>query len=303
MKTRIYVAEAILLSIAAMGLVFHTSYEGYVYVYRDFFLQTGLGLFACTAAALLGWKRCLRIAPWLFGIAVASALLAVMLNITNFKAVYFPFEIPTVGEVGIEAQFILPFSLILFGAWLVEEKGFAVSRVLMFMAGVALAYMALRISFSDGFGERMQVFFTSKSHGRYDNWMASYMHEGFRKALFVGAAPRYWPDVLPSSRTDSMLAYAVTTFGKWFVWELGILVAAFAAIVVSVARNVASSAKKMYLALFALWFAGPFFLNLAMCFGVLPVIGTAIPVCSFANTLALLAYGGFGIAVAAAQEP
>ena len=312
MPGRAWGAVLVLAALTAMGLAFMwwcpdsgclAELHGAHWMFRRQVLWMGIGLPCFLLAAMVGWRRWLKAAPFLalgwlalFVVAICSPQVG-----HNLYA--------RVGAVQLNVLVFCPLVVALLLAWIAEKLPSRRALVVLLVAAVAAAG-AFAVWTLDGregmariFG-RESVEATSPEEVMLREWAQDASHEAMREAhWFSGNGEVLRQKSLPGRLTYSMPFTAALVFGKWFNALALALFGIFAATLACCCRKARDAAKKLFVAA-----TGLFILSMAACgysayFGLVPpMLNTCVPLVSYGGSVIVFVGIMAGIVVALETE-
>lgn len=262
-------------------------------------VANGLGLAVFATVAALGWRRCLKVAPWLMGLWLLAFVMAKFGRPINGTYRWLclsgifprPFNILNINVM----TCFVPV-LALFVAWLHEK-----CWVRRWMAWGAVAVVAVgAVCYVFGSESRMMRI-VSFLHPSEDTFRYLYMGEQMRSAVsvanwFGNAGRGLW--LLPCHESDGVMAASALLFGKWFPATVCMLFGVAGALLTLLWRGVDDASKRWYLLLFAMWLLVPAAYCHFQSLGLLPVAGFSPALVGASGTAVVMAWLGMGVVVA-----
>lgn len=286
-----------LLLLAAMGCCFcwHCPSRLYAPESHGLFwrqlIWNGIGLTAFCAAWLAGWKRLLKVAPWLMLVWLLACVAAQFGYPVNGSHRWL-----RLGYVDINVRTLFLPVFALFVAWLHDRKWL---RTWMEWAAIAVALVALVgfVATNESLIERLKAYVDPGRWMMDRAYMARQLQLAFDEARWFGDAGRSL-GFLPCAENDGMMSASALMFGKWFPVAVVALFSFICALLTLVICGTDDKAKRRYALMFGLWLVFP----AAYCFlhslALMPVVGMSPALASYGGTAVLTAWFGVGVLAA-----
>ncbi|MBQ3289807.1 MAG: FtsW/RodA/SpoVE family cell cycle protein [Kiritimatiellae bacterium] len=307
-KALVGVAIAAVVALAAMGLVFcwhcpdliHDA-GGVVSHYR-FNRQlawNGAGVCAFVLAFMVGWKRWLKAAPFVFaGWAVlwVGAHSSPMVNGSHSFAV--------LGPVSVEVWAVFPFAAALLTAWVAKRYGGRIKWILLTVCVSAVMAICWEILIDANRMQRIFAWWFGVGESDYNTVRAVLQME--MKQLFESAHWFLGVDGelkrMPCLFTSGASSAAAWLFGKWFVALAMALFAVLAVCGAWVWRYTPNREKRLFILIWGASVIVPAVNGPLQCLGLVPFCDISMPMVSYGGTAALMTWMGAGVLISICIE-
>ena len=262
-----------------------------------------VGIAALGMAAITGWSRWIKAAPFIFGGWASLWLVAMRQPLVNGSCSFVH-----IGPVLLNVWPLFPVALALLAAWISRRYGVNGRWLIISTCAVAISAIALW-TISDP--DRMARLGAVIDGGAHATASAGACARAFaqRQSCAVLAHSRWFTagDIemlraLPDALTHSMPAASAVVFGKWFI---AVALTIFGILALSLGclwRSVADKAKRAFTLFFGLGILAPALYGSCACIGLVPMLHTSIPLVSYGGTTVLAAWIGVGILVSSTRE-
>lgn len=304
-KVMAVVLVSAMVALAAMGCWFcwHCPSRIYPPDAHDLFWRqlawNGVGLVAFAAAWAVGWRRCLKVAPWLMGfwlLAFAAAKLGRPINGTyRWLCLSGIFPRPF-NMLNINVMTCFVPVLALFVSWL-HEKGWMRRWMEWFFLALLVAVATCCVFGSESRMMRIVAFLHPSEDAFRYLYMGEQMHSAVSVANWFGDAGRGLY-LLPCPESDGMMAASALLFGKWFPAAVCMLFGVVGAAFTLLWRGAADASKRWFLLLFAVWLLVPEVYCHLQSLGLLPVAGFSPALVGAGGTAIVMAWFGMGVVMA-----
>lgn len=261
------------------------------------------GLTAFGMAIIVGWKRWLKAAPFVFVGWVALWFAAHMREFVAGSS-----TIVLIGPISLEVWSLFPVAIALLVAWLRQRYGGQAKRILFLVGVTAFAAIAVNVAMNANRMTHLAAFFTEE---RSPNMSPAACARGFvqsqtRKALaqaqwFSSTNTEILRDT-PGNRTYSMPASSAVLLGKWFMSVAWVFFALIALGLVYLWRRTGNKAKRAFLFVSGLGIIVPTVLGHCECLGLMPMLYTSVPLVSNDTTAILASWLGVGVLISAVVD-
>ena len=261
------------------------------------------GLTAFSMAIIAGWKRWLKVAPFVF---VGWVVLWFAAHMREFVAG--SSTIVLIGPVSLEVWSLFPVALALFAAWLRKRYGGQAKRILFIVGVVAVAVLAGRFATNANRMTHLAAFFAGERSPAMSPAACArgFVQSQTRKALaqaqwFSSTDTQILRDT-PGNTTYSMPASSAVLFGKWFMAVVWVYLVFIALGLACLWRRTEDKAKRAFLLVSGLGIIVPALLGHCECLGFMPMLYTSVPLVSNDTTAVLASWLGVGILVSAVVD-
>ena len=259
-----------------------------------------VGIAAFYTATVIGWKRWLNVAPFLFEGWVALWFAAHMQQSVDGSS-----AIVQIGPISLDVWTLFPVSLALLVAWLRERYGIRTRRILFIVGIAAFAVTACYLVTDTNRMTRLVAFFAGDSSPAMSpsacarGFVQSQTHKAMTQAQWFSSTDAEILRNIPGNTTYSMPASSAVLFGKWFMSVAAGFFALFALGLVCLWRKTEDGAKRAFLLVSGLGIIVPAILGHCECLGLMPMLYTNVPLVSNDTTAMLVSWLGAGILVSA----
>ena len=262
-----------------------------------------LGLSAFVMAIIVGWKRWLTAAPFVFAVWVALWFIAHMQPLVDGSSTFVH-----LGPISLGVWSLFPVAFALLAAWLRKRYGDRAKRILFVAGVVAFAAITVHVATNANRMTHLAAFFA----GERDPGMSpgacarSFVQTQTCKALdqaqwFVSTDVEILRNT-PGNMTYSMPASSAVMFGKWFMTTAWVFFALITLGLACLWRRTEDKAKRAFLLISGLGIIVPTILGHCQCLGLVPMLYISIPIVSNDTTAVLATWLGAGILVSAAVD-
>ncbi len=261
-----------------------------VFFFKKQLLWNSIGIAACVGAAMIPWRKWLKLAPWgmllWFGLMVWAVGFSPVHHGTRRWADF--------GVVSINTRLVLVLAWALFTAWLCSKK--CIRPWMIFVViGIVLVYEVCLVLGNVNRLARLAAFFGSEDAGNaHLMYMQTQMKAAYATANWFGDADRSLR-FLPLSYADAMPSAAALLFGKWFTFVVGALFAALAGMLVWLWLALKNNSKRMFILFWGIAMIGPAMYSLLQSVGAVPVLGVSPALVGYGGALAVAFWIGLGI--------
>ena len=252
----------------------------------------GVGLAMFTAAWLTGWKRLLKVAPWLMAAWVVAIAVAQFSRPVNGAHKWLP-----IGAIHVNVVTCLIPVFALFLAWLHEKKWIR-PWMEWSVVVVAVLWCWWHVAENGGRQERIIAFLSQGDRMPDRVYMARQLLAAFDVSKWFGEAGRSL-GFLPCPESDGMMSASAMIFGKWFPAFLVGLFASLGAYMTLIWKGSVDVAKRRFALLFGFWLIAPAAYCLLHSLAFLPVAGMSPALASYGGTAVVMAWFGVGVLAAA----
>ncbi len=301
-----------IVGLAVMGLVFCWAESARLHdigraASRYYFnRQTIWNVFGLTTfgmAIIVGWKRWLKAAPFVFVGWVALWFAAHMREFVAGSS-----TIVLIGPISLEVWSLFPVALALLVAWLRQRYGGQAKRILFLVGVTVFATVTVNIAMNANRMTHLAAFFAGERTPGMSpaacarGFVQSQTHKAFAQAQWFSSTDAEILRDTPGNMTYSMPASSAVLFGKWFmsvVWMYSAL------IVLGLAclwRRTEDKTRRAYLLVSGLGIIVPTVLGYCECLGLVPMLYTNVPLVSNDTTAILTSWLGVGILVSAVVD-
>lgn len=284
--------------LAAMGLLFTWKcpvdcifgVDSGVFFFKKQLLWNVIGIAACAGAALIPWRKWLKLAPWgmlaWFALTVWAVGFSPVRHGTQRWADF--------GVVCVNIHLVLVLAWALFTAWLCSKKWIR-PWMIFAVVGIVLVCVAVQILGNASRMARLVAFFGGEEVGNMHlRYMQHQMKAAYATANWFGDADRSLR-CLPVAYADAMPSAAALLFGKWFTLAVGALFAAFAGILAWLWLALKNSSKRMFILFWSGAMVGSAMYSLLQSVGAVPVLGVSPALVGYGGALAVTFWCGLGV--------
>ena len=257
-----------------------------------------VGLSTFYTATVIGWKRWLKAAPFLFEGWVALWFAAHMQQSVDGSS-----AIVQIGPISLDVWALFPVSLALLVAWLRERYGIRTRRLLFIVGIVAFAVTACYLVTDTNRMTRLAAFFAGDSAPAMSpsacvrGFAQSQARKAFTQAHWFSSTDAKILHNIPGNTTYSMPTSSAVLFGKWFMSLVGGFFAVIALCLVWLWRVTEDRAKRAFILVIGLGIIVPGVFGVCQCLGIVPMSYTCVPIASNCTTSMLASWLGAGILV------
>ena len=257
-----------------------------------------LGLSAFGVAIIVGWKRWLKAAPFVFAGWVALWFVAHAQPVVDGSC-----NFVRMGPISLGVWSLFPVAVALLTAWLRKRYGDRTKRILFIAGSVTFAVVTVHIATDANRMTRLAAFFAGeRAPGMSPGACAcGFVQTQTCKALaqtqwFSSTDTSILRDT-PGNTTYSMPAASAVMFGKWFMAVAWVFFALVALSLACLWRRTEDKAKRAFLLVSGLGIIVPAVLGPCECLGLVPMLYTSVPLVSNDTTAVLASWLGTGILV------
>ena len=261
-----------------------------VFFFKKQLLWNVIGIGACVGAALVPWRKWLKLAPWgmlaWFTLAVWAVGFSPVRHGTQRWADF--------GVVCVNIHLVLVLAWALFTAWLCSKKWIR-PWMIFAVVGIVLVCVAVQILGNASRMARLVAFFGGEEVGNMHlRYMQHQMKAAYATANWFGDADRSLR-CLPVAYADAMPSAAALLFGKWFTLAVGALFAAFAGILSWLWLALKNNSKRMFILFWSGAMVGSAMYSLLQSVGAVPVLGVSPALVGYGGALAVTFWCGLGV--------
>ena len=301
-----------IVGLAVMGLVFCWAHSEWLhdigraasrYYFNKQAIWNVLGLTTFCMAIIVGWKRWLKVAPFVFVGWVALWFAAHMRELVAGSS-----TIVLIGPISLEVWALFPVAFALLVAWLRQRYGVQTKRILFIVGIAAFAAITVHVFTNANRMTHLAAFFADEESPAMSPaacaraFVQSQTCKAFAQAQWFSSTDAEILRNTPGNTTYSMPASSAVLFGKWFmsvVWmHLALIVLGLACLW----RRTEDKAKRAYLLVSGLGIIVPTVLGYCECLGIVPMLYTNAPLVSNDTTAVLASWLGVGILVSAVVD-
>lgn len=301
-----------IVGLAVMGLVFcwadsdrlnNIGRTASRYYFNRQVIWNGLGLSAFVMATIVGWRRWLRSAPFVFAGWVILWFAAHMKEFVAGSS-----TIVLIGPISLEVWSLFPVALALLVAWLRQRYGGKARRILFSIGIVAFVAITVHVATNANRMTHLAAFFAGE---RVPTMSPAACARGFVQSQTCKAfAQSQWfsstdAEILrntPGNTTYSMPASSAVLFGKWFVSVVAGLFIVLALGLVWLGRIVEDGAKKTFILVSGLGITVTAAFGICQCLGLAPMAYMCVPIVSSDTTAVLASWLGVGFLVSSVVD-
>ena len=259
-----------------------------VFVFKKQLLWNVIGIVACVGAALIPWRKWLKLAPWgmlaWFALTVWAVGFSPVRHGTQRWADF--------GVVCVNTHLVLVLAWALFTAWLCSKK--CIKPWMIYAAvGVLLIFAAVHIFGNPNRLARLAVFFGGEDRNLH-KYVQYQMKAAYAAANWFGDADRSLR-YLPVAYANAMPSAAALLFGKWFTLAVAALYAALGGILAWLWLAFKNPSKRMFILFWGGAMVSSALYSICQSVGVLPVLGLAPALVGFGGALCVMFWAGLGI--------
>lgn len=257
-----------------------------------------LGLSSFVMAIIVGWKRWLRAAPFVFAGWVALWFVAHAQPVVDG-----PCSFVRMGPISLGVWSLFPVAFALLAAWLRKRYGNHAKRILLIAGVVAFASITMHVATNANRMTHLAAFFAGeRKPGMSPGACArAFVQVQTCKALaqskwFLSSDTAILRNT-PGNMTYSMPASSAVMFGKWFMATAWVF---FALIVLGLAclwRMTEDRSERALILVLGLGLVIPAVFGACQCSGLVPMLYVSVPIVSNDTTAVLATWLGAGILV------
>ncbi|MBO5941388.1 MAG: FtsW/RodA/SpoVE family cell cycle protein [Kiritimatiellae bacterium] len=283
--------------LAAMGLMFTWKctvdcvygVDSGVFFFKKQLLWNAVGIAACVGAALIPWRKWLKLAPWgmlaWFALTVWAVGFSPVRHGTQRWADF--------GAVCVNTHLVLVLAWALFTAWLCSKK--CIKPWMIYAAvGVLLIFAAVHIFANPNRLARLTVFFGGEGVSSPYRYVQYQMKAAYAVANWFGDADRSLR-YLPVAYANAMPSAAALLFGKWFTLAVAALYAALGGTLAWLWLAFKNPSKRMFILFWGGAMVSSALYSICQSVGVLPVLGLAPALVGYGGALCVIFWAGLGI--------
>lgn len=283
--------------LAVMGLMFTWKcpidcvygVDSGVFFFKKQLLWNALGIAACVGAALIPWRKWLKLAPW--GMLAWFALAVWALGFSPAR--HGSHRWADFGVVCVNVRVALIAVSALFAAWLCSKK--CIKPWMVFAAiGVFLVFAAFQVLGNANRLARLAVFFGGEEANAQYRYMQFQMKAAYAAAHWFGDADRSLR-FLPLSYADAMPSASALLFGKWFPLVVAALYAALGGILAWLWLAFKNPSKRMFILFWGGAMVGSSLYSIFQSVGAVPVLGLAPALAGYGGALCVIFWVGLGV--------
>ena len=301
MNTRIlkWMVLGIAALLAAMGLLFTWKcpidcifgVDSGIFFFKKQLLWNAVGIAACAGAALIPWRKWLKLAPW--GMLAWFALAVWALGFSPAR--HGSHRWADFGVVCVNIHLVLVLAWALFTAWLYSKK--CIKPWMIFAAiGGLLIFAAIQIFGNPNRLARLAVYFGGQDWNVH-NYVQDQMKAAYAAANWFGDADRSLR-YLPVAYADAMPSAAALLFGKCFTLAVAGLYAALGGIFALLWLAFKDPAKRMFIFFWGGAIVAAALYSICQSVWALPVLGLAPALVGYGGALCVIFWAGLGILLA-----
>ena len=262
-----------------------------------------IGLVVFLGVVVLGWRRLLKVAPWLMGIWILAFVVAHCQRPINGAHRWLVLDgilpVPfSMIHINVLTCFMPAFAL--FVAWLHEKKWIRVWMRWCFWGALVFGAVWYVVG-----SESRMMRIVAFLHPSYETFRYSYMGEQLQAAFSVA---NWFGDsghklyLLPCPESDGMMAASALLFGKWFPTLVCVVFGFAGALLAMVWQGVLDVSKRWSVLLFAAWFLLPAAYCHFQALGLLPVAGFSPALVGASGTAVVMVWFGLGVLAAMMRD-
>ena len=260
-----------------------------VFFFKKQLLWNAVGIAACVGAALIPWRKWLKLAPWgmlaWFALTVWAVGFSPVRHGTQRWADF--------GAVCVNTHLVLVLAWALFTAWLCSKK--CIKPWMIYAAvGVLLICVVVHIFGNANRLARLTAFFGGEGVSSPYRYVQYQMKAAYAAANWFGDADRSLR-YLPVAYADAMPSAAALLFGKWFTLAVAALYAALGGILAWLWLAFKNPSKRMFILFWGGAMVSSALYSICQSVGVLPVLGLAPALVGFGGALCVIFWAGLGI--------
>lgn len=262
-----------------------------------------LGLTAFCMAIIVGWKRWLKAAPFVFAGWVALWFAAHMREFVAGSS-----TIVLIGPVSLQIWALFPVALALLVAWLRQRYGGQAKRILLIVGIAAFAAIAGRVATNANSMTHLAAFFAEERAPAMSPaacaraFVQSQTSKAFAQAKWFSSTDAEILHNTPGNTTYSMPASSAVLFGKWFMAVAWVFFALVALGLACLWRKTEDKAKRAFLLVSGAGIIVPALFGHGECLGLMPMLYTSVPLVSNNTTAILASWLASGILVSSVVD-
>ena len=298
MNTRIikWSLLAIAALLAAMGLLFTWKcpvdcvfgVDSGVFFFKKQLLWNVIGIVACVGAALVPWRKWLKLAPW--GMLAWFALTVWAVGFSPVR--HGTQQWADFGVVCVNIHLVLVLAWALFTAWLCSKKWIRPWMIFAAIGGL-LIFAAIHIFGNPNRLARLAFFFGGQDWNVH-KYVQYQMKAAYAAANWFGDADRSLR-YLPVAYANAMPSAAALLFGKCFTLAVAALYAALGGIFALLWLAFKDPAKRMFVFFWGGAMVAAALYSICQSVGALPVLGLAPALAGYGGALCVIFWAGLGI--------
>ena len=259
-----------------------------VFFFKKQLLWNLIGIAACAGAALIPWRKWLKLAPW--GMLAWFALTVWAVGFSPAR--HGSHRWADFGVVCVNTHLVLVLAWALFTAWLCSKK--CIKPWMIYAAvGVLLIFAAVHIFGNPNRLARLAVFFGGQDWNVH-KYVQYQMKAAYAAANWFGDADRSLR-YLPVAYADAMPSAAALLFGKCFTLVVAALYAALGGIFALLWLAFKDPAKRMFIFFWGGAMVAAALYSICQSVGALPVLGLAPALAGYGGALCVIFWAGLGI--------
>ena len=284
--------------LASMGLMFTWKCpidcifgtDSGVFFFKKQLLWNVIGIAACIGAALVPWRKWLKLAPWGMLAWLALAVWAVGFSPVRHGTQRWA----DFGVVCVNIHLVLVLAWALFTAWLCSKKWIR-PWMIFAVVGIVLVCVAVQILGNANRMARLVAFFGGEEVGNIHlRYMQHQMKAAYATANWFGDADRSLR-FLPLSYADAMPSASALLFGKWFPFAAAALYAALGGVLAWLWLALKNNSKRMFILFWSGAMVGSAMYSLLQSVGAVPVLGVSPALVGYGGALAETFWCGLGV--------
>ena len=295
-----------------MGLVFCWAHSEWLhdigrstsrYCFNRQAIWNVFGMTAFYMAIIVGWKRWLKAAPFVFVGWVALWFAAHMRQLDDGSS-----TIVLIGPISLEVWALFPVAFALLVAWLRQRYGVQTKRILFIVGIAAFAAIAGRVVTNANRMTHLAAFFAGEKAPAMSpaacarEFVQCQTCKAFAQAQWFSSTDAEILRNTPGNTTYSMPASSAVMFGKWFMSLAGVFFAVIAFGLAWLRRVADDRAKRTFILVVGLGIIGPAVFGVCQCLGIVPMSYTCVPLVSNCTTSVLASWFVAGILVSACVD-
>ena len=260
-----------------------------VFFFKKQLLWNVIGIAACVGAALIPWRRWLKLAPW--GMLLWFALLIWAVGFSPVR--HGTRRWADFGVVCVNIHLVLVLAWALFTSWLCSKKRIKPWMIFSFV-GVLLIFASVHVSGNANRLARLAAFFGGEGVSS-PYWYVQYqMKAAYAAANWFGDADRSLR-YLPVAYADAMPSAAALLFGKWFTLAVAALYTALGGVFATLWLAVKNPSKRMFILFWGGAMVTAALYSICQSVGSFPVLGLAPALVGYGGALCVIFWAGLGI--------
>lgn len=261
-----------------------------------------IGLAALVGAIVVGWKRWLKEAPFVFIGWVALWFVAHMQQMVDGSC-----NIVRIGPIPLQVWSLFPVAFALLAAWLRDRYGVRLKRVLFAALLAVLAGAVIMVATDPGRKARLAAFVAGEEPPEMPPgacaraFVQHQSREAFAQAHWFSPCDTQVIRDLPGAMKYSMPASSAVVFGKRFMSVACVFFAIVALGLACLWRGTEDKTKRAFIFVAGLGILVPAILGPCECLGLMPMLYTCVPLVSNETTAVLASWLGAGILASASR--